>query len=246
MKNIDIHAHIGEGAQMKLAVDDLLRFMDEADVAIAVVSPMDRQIAVDNREGNDFVIRAVQTHPDRLAGMAVANPWYGRRATDELRRALDAGLIGLKLHSVLQGFRLSDPLVHPLLAIADERQAPVYAHTGTAGMAEPFQLIELARQFPSLPFIMGHAAASDYYWDANRGLEFAENVWMETSRNGPGNYMQWKRLGLIQRVVFGSNAPEYIPALELATLRDVFDDPADQARICAEAARLIFKEKLPS
>lgn len=246
MPGIDVHAHIGEGAQMLLAVDDLLRLMDEADLAVAVVCPMDRQTAVDNREGNDFVIRAVRAHPDRLAGMAVANPWYGRRAEDELRRALDAGLVGLKLHSVLQGYRLSDPLVHPLLAIAAERQAPVYAHTGTAGLAEPFHLVELARQFPSLPFIMGHAGASDYYWDANRGLEFSENVWIETSRNGPGNYVQWKRLGLTQRVVFGSNAPEYIPALELATLRDVFDDPADQARIYAEAARLIFKEKLPA
>lgn len=244
MSKIDIHVHLGSGIKMRLEPEDLLRLMDDAGIAIAVVCPMDRFIAVDNRAGNDYIVQAVREHPDRLAGMAVANPWFGARAADELRRALDAGLAGLKLHPVLQGFRLCDPLVDPLLDIAEKHQAPVYAHTGTAGLAEPFQLIELARRHPGLQFIMGHAGASDYYYDAMRGLEFADNVWLETSRNGPGNYLQWRTAGLAGRAVFGSNAPEYIPALELQTMGDVFE-AGDMERICSANARLIFKDKLP-
>ena len=246
MRIIDAHVHIGVGRRMQLAVDDLLKLMDEADVAFAVACPMDRHLAVANREGNDLVLEAVRAHGDRLAGMAVANPWFDDAAAQELRRALGEGLIGLKIHSVLQGFHLGEHLVDPLLEVAAEFDVPVYAHTGTAGSAEPFGLIELARRFPAVRFLMGHAGSSDYYNDAVRGLEFAENVWMETSRNGPANYCHWQSAGALKRVVFGSNAPDYIPAVEMANLRDVFSEQDVQADILGKTLEEdVFQGRLP-
>ena len=47
------------------------------------------------------------------------------------------------------------------------------------------------------------------------------------------------------RVVFGSSAPEYIPEIELETLRDVFTKRADQERIFAKAIRQVYKGRLP-
>lgn len=243
---IDVHVHIGAGIHMQQHVDALLRAMDEAGVSAAVVGPMDRHFAVANREGNDLVLKAVAAHGDRLAGMAVANPWFGKPAEEEVRRALERGLLGVCLDPVVQGFRLADHLVDPLLQAAADFGVPVYAPTGTAGIAEPFHLIELARRFPGVPFIMGHGGASDYYNDAVRGLEFAANVWLETSRNGPANYALWKRSGVTDRVVFGSGAPEYIPAVEMETLRDVFTDPADQDKIFAKTIRRVFRGRLPA
>jgi len=245
MRIIDAHVHVGTGVRMQLDVDVLLKLMDEAAVQFAVACPMDKFMAVDNRQGNDFLLEVVNAHPDRLAGMAVANPWYGDRAVEEIRRALEKGLIGVEVHSVLQGFRLSEHLVDPILEVAAEFDVPVYAHTGTAGVAEPFHLIELARRFPSVNFIMGHAGASDYYNDTVRGLEFADNVWIETSRNGPANFRHWEISGVADRVVFGSSAPEYIPAVELETLRDVFTARSDQEEIFANRLQRVFKGRLP-
>jgi hypothetical protein len=242
---IDAHVHIGAGIHMEQDVDTLLRNMDEAGVVLAVACPMDMHFAAANREGNDLVLKAVAAHRDRLAGMAVANPWFGKAAEGEVRRALERGLIGVSIDSVVQGFRLSDHLVDPLLQAAADFGVAVYAPTGTAGIAEPFHLIELARRFPGVNFLMGHGGASDYYNDAVRGLEFAANVWLETSRNGPANYALWKRSGLTDRVVFGSGAPEYIPAIELETLRDVFTDPSDQEKITAKTVRQVFRGRLP-
>ena len=152
----------------------------------------------------------------------------------------------MNIHSVLQGFRLGDHLVDPILEVAAEFDVPVYAHTGTAGLAEPFHLIELARRFPSVNFLMGHAGASDYYHDAVRGLEFARNVWMESSRNGPANFCHWQAEHVADRVVFGSGAPEYLPEIELETLRDVFTETEDQQRIFAGAIRQVYKGRLPA
>jgi predicted TIM-barrel fold metal-dependent hydrolase len=202
-------------------------------------------MAVANREGNDLVLKAVKAHPTRLAGMAVANPWFGKKAVEEIRRALGEGLTGVNIHSVLQGFRLADHLVDPILEAAAKHDVPVYAHTGTAGLAEPFHLIDLAMRSPTVNFLMGHAGASDYYNDAVRGLEFVQNVWMESSRNGPANYCHWQAEKVLDRVVFGSGAPEYIPEIELETFRDVFTDTADQERILGKTIQQVYKGRLP-
>lgn len=246
MDVIDSHVYLGEGEHLQLSAAALLRLMDEADVARALACPVDRFLAVDNREGNALVLEAVRAHPDRLIGMAAANPWFKEAAVGELRRALGDGLQGVMLHPLYQGFRLSDPLVHPLIRLAAEFRVPVYAHTGTAGIAEPFHVAELARRFPSVAFIMGHAGASDYYQDAVRAVTLQDNIWLETSRNGPANYMLFETRGCLHRLVFGSSAPEYIPAVEIAVIRDTIDDAQSLAMVLGGNIRQVYGGRLPS
>ena len=244
VKIVDAHVHLGIGFKMQLGVETLLRQMDEANVDYAIICPMDRFIAMENKEGNEYVARIVRQYSDRIAGMASVNPWSGKKGADELKRALEDGLCGLKLHSVLQGFRLCDPIVYPLLEIAEEYDVPVYAHTGTAGIAEPLHIAELARNFPNINFIAGHAGSSDYYHDIVRALEISHNLWIESSRNGPGNFMQWKNRNYIDRIVFGTNAPEYIPEVELENMRDIFTEPHEQQSIFEINIQNVFKGRL--
>lgn len=243
---VDAHAHLGEGHHLSLGVEELLEQMDEAGIERAVTCPVDRFVAVHNREGNDLILEGVRSHGDRLSGMAVANPWFGGEAVDEVRRALGEGLAGLFVHSVYQGFRLDDHIVDPLLEAVVEFDVPVYVHTGTAAQAEPFQAAELARRFPALNFIMGHGGSSDYGEDAVRALEFAPNLWLETSRNGPANYNFWKVRELTSRVVFGSGAPEYIPSVEIEILADVFASGEEREAIFSENIQTVFKGRLGS
>jgi predicted TIM-barrel fold metal-dependent hydrolase len=245
MKWIDSHVYLGQGEHLQITEDELLNQMDEARVSVAIICPVDRHLAVYNREGNEMMQGAVHRHPDRFVGMATANPWYGDAGVQELRHSLEAGLAGLMIHAPYQGVRLSDHLVDPLLEVAAEYGVPVYAHTGTAGLAEPLHVAELARRFPKVNFIMGHAGSSDYGEDAVYAMSFADNIWMETSRNGPGNYNFFKIKGLYARIVFGSSAPEYIPAIEIDTLCDVFTDPAEQEAILCENIRRVFRGRLP-
>ncbi len=245
MDIIDSHVYIGDGRHMSFDTDSLLSQMDEAGIAHAVACPVDRCIAVHNREGNNTILDAVRSHPDRISGMAVANPWFEVKAVEELERALGEGLMGLFLYPNYQGFRLSDHIVDPLLTLAEAFEVPVYAHSGTAAIAEPFHVAELARRFPTVNFIMGHAGSSDFGEDAVRALEFCDNVWLESSRNGPANYGLWQVRGCTGRVLFGSSAPEYIPAIEIETLSDVFTDTADRESILSGAVRSVFKGRLP-
>ncbi len=246
MPVIDCHMHLGQGVHLSMCEGELLARMDEAGTGIGIACPVDRFLAVANREGNDLLIAVSGKHKDRIFGMAAANPWYGGDAVKEIRRALEKGLRGLVLHPVYQGFRLSDTIVDPLIRAAEEYGVPVYVHTGTAGIAEPFHAVELARRHPGVNFIMGHAGSSDYGEDAVRALEFAPNIWLETSRNGPANYNFWRVKKCVSRVVFGSGAPEYIPSVEIDILKEVFTDPAEQRAIFEDNIHVVFRGRLRS
>lgn len=215
MPIIDSHCHLGMGVRKQASIDELLGRMDAGRVARAVICTVDQFIAVRNRPGNDEVIAAVRKWPDRFWGLAAVNPWFEHQALDELDRCLDAGLIGLKLNSHLQGFVLSDPLVHPLVEKCRERGAVIYAHTGTPITAEPFQLAELARTFPDVPIVMGHMGFADFWYDAVPAALQSDNIYLETSLSDVANIANAVEKVGPERILFGSDFPESSLSLEI-------------------------------
>jgi hypothetical protein len=182
--------------------------MDENGIEKAVVCPVEEHITVYNREGNDYILRAMKEHSDRLIGFATVNPWYGDKAVEELKRAVGEGLRGLKLNSALQGYFINDELVYPVIETAQELGIPVYFHTPTPIFSLPLQLADLAGEFPEVPFIMGHAAAGDFWLDAVPAARMHDNIFIETSmRSGSAVLRQMiDELGA-GRMMFGSNVP---------------------------------------
>ena len=239
MSIIDSHCHLGVGFRKRTTVDELLREMDRAGVEKAVVSTVDEFIAVSNREGNDEVLRAVRAHPDRLKGLSAVNPWFREKGVSELSRCLDAGLSGLKLNSHLQGFVLSDPLVHPLVATCRSFCVPLYAHTGTPVVAEPFQLAELARTFPDVPMVLGHMGYTDFWYDAVPAALQSQNIYLETSLIDIMNIRTAIEKVGPDRILFGSDFPESDLSLEVEKMSMVEMTAEARARIMGEnAARL--------
>src|SRR5438552_1143743 len=58
---------------------------------------------------NDYVAGCVEKHPDAFVGFASVDPWKGKAAVAELRRAIaELGLRGLKLHPGCQQFEPND------------------------------------------------------------------------------------------------------------------------------------------
>ncbi len=214
--------------------------MDDAGVERAVVCSVDQFIAVSNREGNDEVARAVRAEPDRLWGLAAVNPWFGDQGVEELRRSLDAGLSGLKLNSHLQGFVLSDPIVHPLVEVCRNYDVPLYAHTGTPITAEPFQLAELARTFPEVTMVMGHMGYTDFWYDAVPAALQSENIYLETSLIDFMNIQTAiEKLGA-HRILFGSDFPESDLSLELEKISMLEMSDADRGLVLGANAQTVW------
>lgn len=231
---IDAHAHIGHGRFKSLSSEDLLRNMDAHGVDRAIVCPVEEQTVIRNHEGNEFILSQVRQHPARLIGFAVANPWYEQQAVEELEWALGEGLRGLKFHPVWQGFHVNSDMAYPLIEVAAHHRVPVYVHTGTPHFGEPFKLAEVARRYPEVTFIMGHAAFSDFWNDLPLCHQFAPNILFETSRNEPASIAALGTDIGVDFVVFGSNMPEGLYSVDIPTLKDIFPGQEDQDKIFSQ------------
>ncbi len=225
---VDGHCHVGVGHEYRQLPDDLLREMDTYGVDRAVICPVDRCIAVDNREGNEFVLSTARSHPGRFYAFATANPWYGERAVAELRRAIGEGARGIKLHPSLQGFLLCDELVFPLVDLAEELDVPMFFHTGTPAFSLPTQLAELAVRYPRVNFIMGHMGSTDFKLEAAAVALQSPNIYLDTSWILPELVTRAVAAVGAGRVLFSSDSP-------LSTLRIEMG--------CRRATRLTDEER---
>jgi uncharacterized protein len=219
---IDVYSRIGPGRPHEARpVDDALREMDQSGITAAWIHPADAYAAVRNREGNELITAAVRAHSDRFVGCAVANPWFGHGAVDELRRAFGRGLRALFLNPPVQGFQLDDELVDPLIGVAMEYGAPVLAYTGTPVCAMPMQLAALARRHPAARFVMIHMGYADFWSDGTPAATTAPNIWLETSVIDPDLLLSAiDHLGA-ERFLFGTSAPLATPSVELAKVMDL-------------------------
>jgi hypothetical protein len=148
------------------SVEQLLRDMDAAGVARAVLLGWYWEKPETCAWHNRFYAACVRAHPDRLAAFAALHPAAGREATlAEVRRVRDEGLIGLgELSPHSSGHGIDDPVFRDALALAAELRLPVNFHvTDPASKNYPGRVetpladfARLAREFPGTTFILSH------------------------------------------------------------------------------------------
>lgn len=221
---VDACCAVGVEREYSLTAEGLVREMDGADVELAVVSSPDRCLAVSNREGNELVLAAARSFPDRLLPSCSANPWYGQGAREELRRAFEHGARMLVVAPSLQGFSLSDELLDPLLLEAASARAPVYVHTGAPQGATPFEVALRALRHPELDWIMGHCGATDFWNDAPQAARLAPNIYLESSLARPFIFRSHCLAVGFERGVMGSGAPLSSLRFEWAEMRTTLAD----------------------
>jgi predicted TIM-barrel fold metal-dependent hydrolase len=204
---IDAYCTVGVDREYNLTAESLLRRMDAAGVSRAVIAPVDRQMVVLNREGNEFIRKTAGAHRTRLIPACSVNPWFGKAALDEFRRAAGAGARMLVLHPQVQGFQSNDELVFPLIEAAAKERMPTYIHTGPPGAATPFQIVDLAHRFPQALLIMGHCGATDFWNDAIVAAQAAPGIFLESSMARPFHFSNYMKAVGSKRGLMGSWAP---------------------------------------
>ena len=118
------------------------------------------------REANDYIIRAVSLHTERLTGYCSVNPAWGDVALSEIERCASAGLKGIgELHPDSQGFDITCYFtMAPLMALARQLGLPVLLHTSEPvghqypgkGATTPDKVYKFIRNFPDNIIICAH------------------------------------------------------------------------------------------
>jgi predicted TIM-barrel fold metal-dependent hydrolase len=143
----------------------------------------------DLRYGNDYLLRLQREHPDRVRGYVAVNPNYTDHALEEIRRCLDAGMIGVKLAA---SRRADDPLLDPVCALAAERAVPVLHHVWQRRRrdypgqeaSDAVELCRLAARHQSVPFILAHIGGGGDWLYTLPVVRDVPNVLVDLSGSG--------------------------------------------------------------
>src|SRR5260370_10671514 len=157
-------------------------------------------------------MEAAKQYPDRFIPFCTAFPNQdAEAAAAEIRRCLDQGCKGVKFHPWLQSFPANSAYLYPALQLCAERRIPVLFHTGTPPYSQPFQVMEQARRFPAVPFIIGHFGKI-MFLDAVRSAELCPNVYLETSGAQVADLEFPLERMPAERILFGTDLPIGGPA----------------------------------
>jgi predicted TIM-barrel fold metal-dependent hydrolase len=224
----DAHTHIGhhdpDGYKQEPA--QLLAAMEWAG-ARAVTFPMHEPDGY--RAANDEAMRAAAESGGRIACFCRVDPRDDALA--EARRCLDATALGIKLHPRAEGFAMSEPGVEPLIALADERRAPVLIHAGRGIPALGRDTVELAARYPGARLILAHAAVSDIAW-LWRLMPDHPNLFIDTSWWNPADLLAVFALVPPGQVLWASDTPYGLPVHSAAVqLRFALAAGLDKAQL---------------
>jgi uncharacterized protein len=173
--------------------------------------------------GNDFMAALAEKYPGTLMGFGSADP-HADGAADEIARAADLGLGGLKFHPTMQAFDPGDERFYPLWERCQEKGLVLLFHTGTCGIgagtpgaggtkirySHPGFLDSVAADFPGITWIAAHFGWP-WFLECLAIALHKSNVWIELSgwapRYLPAEVVREAGRRLNERTLFGSDYP---------------------------------------
>ena len=237
------------------AAPALLRAMDAAAVDHAVIMGFGWTDPAIAAAANDYLIAAVNDHPDRLSAFASVNPAWGTPAIAEAVRCFDAGAVGIgELHSDTQNFDLTNPeTMAPLLDELRRRNLPLTVHASEPvghhypgkGAATPEKLLALATNFPDNRIILAHLGGGLPFYAAMPEVAAAlSNIRYDTAAlpylYRPAAIRAAAITAGPDRILFGSDYPLLHPRRVAAHIADAGLTPPEIASIMgANAAEFL-------
>jgi predicted TIM-barrel fold metal-dependent hydrolase len=212
MDFIDAHAHLSSAPDAAVA---WLREMKELGIGQSVVvaggtvtpEELSKQMLLGGSRNVDVdnagLLRSCTASTGRLIPFYFANPHRGAQPYLEEGRRFR----GLKIGPAVHGVPFTDERITALAAAAEGFGHPVYLHCLARPGFDVAALVDLARRFPRVPFILGHAGIGNCDFLAVSLIESSKNIFFETS-GGFTSVIELavKRLGA-QRVLFGTERP---------------------------------------
>lgn len=254
---IDAHLHC-TGRETR---DDVLRTLDDAEVDLGVLlAPfLSDGYTLGDAESltraNSHLAELVARDADRLFGFAVVNPLHPG-AVDELQRAVDAGLRGVKM--VPSGWYPYDDAVQPVFARAAQLRLPILFHSGifidgrSGRFCRPV-FFEALRDHPGVRVTLAHVgwpwtdeAIAVGLIDRIHGVPDAQAVFRFDLSFGPPPPYRKQVLKLALEVLgpgllqFGSDCFLPCPGAQLRERRGWLEDLLNELETPVEAQARIF------
>lgn len=207
-------------------LDEVAEEYREHDVLGVVLDWDDSSVSGRPWSGNEFLASLADTYPGVLMGFGSLDP-HREHAADEVDRAADLGLKGLKFHPTMQKFDPGDGRYYPIWERIEKRGLITLFHTGTCGIgagtpgagrtkirfSHPGFLDALGADFPGVTWVAAHFGWP-WFLECLAIALHKSNVWIELSgwapRYLPVEVVREAGKRLNDRTLFGSDYP-FIP-----------------------------------
>jgi predicted TIM-barrel fold metal-dependent hydrolase len=224
LKVVDALSYIGKSVYFKrrFNVEDLIERMNSNGIEMAVITAPPP--GPDYREANKIVYEAVKKYPERLISFYKLNPWYGREELDRAKSAVkEWNFKGLKLDPKDEGYNVNDPIVIPVMKLAEELEIPIFFQSGDSDFCPPEKILLMATSFPNVTIIMQHGgsditpllATHPLLCEGTRNLVLGTHPLRGSGPDGEDRLLKNLPKALEKRVVFTSEMPFGYPELEL-------------------------------
>lgn len=234
MSIVDAHTHVHSlpGHMWDSPPERILKLMDDAGISRAIIMPYG-EIMPDDLSLIDAMEAAAASSGGRLIPFARMHPGGGERGLEVFEKAVrERGHRGLKLHPVGSMIHPADPLTIALVERAVALDVPVLFHCGDEEWTLPRQIAKLLEKAPQAKVILGHMGGYFHSRDAIAVAREYPNCFLETSAC-PDPRVIAEAIESIgaDRVIFGSDGPGCLPALEVQKIKLLGLDPASEDKI---------------
>ncbi|HXH96816.1 MAG TPA: amidohydrolase family protein [Gaiellaceae bacterium] len=215
---IDCHCHAGKGDgftgpwDTRASLSKYLRRADTAGIERTVVFP---PFHSDYRTANRELAAVVRSHRGRLIGFAFVHPARDAGRIESLVReaVLEHGFKGIKVH------RHDARITREVCETARRHSLPILYDV----LGETPQVELLAREFPTVAFVIPHLGSWADDWAAQKTLVDTlvrcPNVYADTSGVRRFDVLAEAARRAGPKLLFGSDGPFCHPGLELAKVR---------------------------
>jgi uncharacterized protein len=226
----------------------LITLMDQAQIQQSIIMPYG-EIRPEDPSLLHETHQALQKYPDRLLAFARMHPAGGRPGIDLFEKAIvEMGFSGLKFHPVGTLTHPADPSSVAFVKKAVELKVPVLFHCGDEEFTLPFQIAKLLEKVPGAQVILGHMGGYFHSDDAIAVALEHPGCYLETSAC-PDPRIIAKAIDKVgaHRIIFGSDGPGCLPALEVEKIKQLGLDPETEAQIFHKTIEsLLNQRKEPS
>lgn len=234
---------------------ELLRAMDENGVDRSVVFGFPWQSAELFRRHNDFIMNAVQQHPERLIGFGCFDP-DSRDAAQEAERCLDGGMAGIGELAFYRSGIEEENLARlaPIMDICRERGRPVLIHTNEP-VGHPYpgktpntlaQIYRLVERFPANTIVLAHWGGGLFFFSLLKKevKERLRHVYFDTAASpflyDSAVYRIAVQVAGVDKILFGSDFPLIPPVRYFREIEAAGLSHAERRQICGlNAGRLL-------
>ncbi len=194
---------------------------------------------------NEFIARSVAENPDRFTGLGTLHP----ESTDisgDIKRLMELGLKGVKLHSDIQGFKLDDYRLLKMYEECEKQGLVMLLHAGDSrhDYSNPNRLLPLLEAYTDLKFIGAHFGGWSVWDEAVEKLSGFKNFYVDSSSTF-GFVEKAKAKELISRygadkILFGTDYPMWNAESELEYFFSLGLDETEIKSILSLNAKKLF------